>query len=205
MKLLKILNSIGRSLEFFLTGQTDFKITTSEFETADIIDNEVQAKMALKEVREYLRGSFSIVLARPVVLHLGTPKMKEWKWQMALNMRHLGNCSSSQIGDFSTHSIVIVPGLERQKFKAVLCHELAHAFQAEHGMLRHLKGYREGMSRWVEYHFWLDSGNKKEAQKLKRISLAIFGNMLHKILNYEEKEGRAAACRWLASMDPDEE
>ena len=58
--IVKFLNCLGRYIEFLLTGQSDFKITTSEFEKAEVIDNEVQAKIALQEVRLYLRKTFSI-------------------------------------------------------------------------------------------------------------------------------------------------
>ncbi|MCR4783880.1 MAG: hypothetical protein K6A35_05105 [bacterium] len=201
MGIIDILNYLGRSLEFALTGQTNYKITTSEFEKASIIDNEVQAALALKEVRQYLKEKFSIVLRQPVVVHLGQPKTWLWKWRLTSGFNHVGNYYSQPMGQTYSHIITIIPKLERTKFKAVLCHELVHAFQIEHNMLRHLKGYREGMSRWVEYHFLIDHKKSGEAKKLRKIGLAILGNMLNKILAYEEKHGRAATCRWLGNLE----
>lgn len=201
--IIRFLNNLGRYIEFLLTGQSDFKITTSEFEKAEIINNEVQAKIALREVRLYLKKAFSINLANPVVIKLGQPKTWAWKLHMTSGFNHIGNYCSQQLGENSAHMITIIPGLERTKFKSVLCHELTHAFQAEHEMLRNFRGYKEGMARWVEYHFLLDSQKESEAKKLSSIGSVLLGNMLTKILNYEKKYGRAATCHWLASMSND--
>ncbi|MGM9992269.1 MAG: hypothetical protein ACI376_05400 [Candidatus Bruticola sp.] len=198
--IVKILNYIGRYIEFLLTGQSDFKIRTSEFEKAEIINNEVQAKMAMQEVKDYLKKEFSISLAYPIVIKLGQPKTWTWKWRMTANFNHIGNYCCQHMGLVSTHMITIIPGLERTKFKSVLCHELTHAFQAEHEMLRNFKGYKEGMARWVEYHFLIDNHLEAEAAKLNNIGMVLLGNMLNKILLYENKYGRMAACRWLADM-----
>lgn len=199
--IIKFLNCLGRYIEFLLTGQSNFKITTSEFEKADIIDNEVQAKIALQEVRVYLKKAFSISLNYPIVIKLGQPKTWAWKLRLTANFNHIGNYYCQQMGESSAHLITIIPGLERTKFKSVLCHELTHAFQAEHGMLRNFRGYKEGMARWVEYHFLLDHKMTTEAKKLNSIGLVLLGNMLNKILLYEKQHGRIAACRWLAAME----
>ncbi|MGM9998132.1 MAG: hypothetical protein ACI38Q_01850 [Candidatus Bruticola sp.] len=199
--IIKILNYIGRYIEFLLTGQSDFKITTSEFEKAEIINNEIQAKMALQEVKDYLKKEFSISLTYPTVIKIGQPKTWAWKWHMTANFNHIGNYCYQQMGQAYTHMITIVPGLERTKFKSVLCHELTHAFQAEHEMLRNFKGYKEGMARWVEYHFLMDNHLETEAAKLNNIGMVLLGNMLNKILLYEREHGRPAACRWLAGMN----
>ncbi len=198
--IVKFLNCLGRYIEFLLTGQSDFKITTSEFEKAEVIDNEVQAKIALQEVRLYLRKTFSISLVDPVVIKLGQPNTWAWKLRLTSGFNHIGNYCYTQMGESSAHLITIIPGLERTKFKSVLCHELTHAFQAEHEMLRNFRGYKEGMARWVEYHFLLDNQKEAEAKKIKGIDLVLLGNMLNKILLYEKEHGRTATCRWLASM-----
>lgn len=198
---IKFLNCLGRYIEFLLTGQSDFKITTSEFEKAEIIDNEVQAKIALQEVRLYLKKAFSINLTNPIVIKLGRPQTWDWKLRLTSGFTHIGNYCCERMGENSAHMITIVPGLERIKFKSVLCHELTHAFQAEHEMLRNFKGYKEGMARWVEYHFLLDNQQEAEAKKISGFGLVLLGNMLNKILLYEKEHGRAATCRWLASID----
>ncbi len=182
--IIKFLNCLGRYIEFLLTGQSDFKITTSEFEKAKIIDNEVQAKIALQEVRVYLKKSFSINLVNPVVIKLGQPQTWAWKLRITSGFTHIGNYCYEQMGENSAHMITIVPGLE-------------------HEMLRNFKGYKEGMARWVEYHFLLDSQRQAEAKKISGFGLVLLGNMLNKILLYEKKHGRAATCRWLASMNKD--
>ncbi|MBQ7501660.1 hypothetical protein IJT93_02950 [bacterium] len=200
MKLINIINRLGRAIEFLLTGQTDFRVITSDFVKAEIIDNEVQAKMAMQEVNAYLKKNFSISLSSPVVLRLGEVKTLDWKARLAARFKHLGNYTSKQLGELLTHEITIVPGLERVKFQSVLCHELVHAFQVERGLLKHFKGYREGMSRWAEYHFLCDHHRQDEAKRLKTFEMIIFGHMLNRILSYEARSGRQATCRWLAEM-----
>ena len=168
---------------------------------ANVIDNEVQAKMALKEVRLYLKENFSIEILQPVIIKLGQVQTLDWKSRLTSGFFHIGNCSTKQMGHITAHEITVVPGLERVKFKSVICHELTHAFQSEKRLLRNFKGYKEGMARWTEYHFLLDHQQVEEAQKLRRFEMVILGKMLNKILEFEKEHGREATSRWLQEME----
>ncbi len=187
-------------MEFLLTGQTDFSITTSDFQKADTIDNMVQAKMVLKEMRAYLSAEFQLQILCPVILNLSQPKTYSWKDHLIASRQHLGNYSTRWLGERMSHEINIIPGLERRKFKAVLAHELTHAYQAEEQLMRSHGGFREGMSRWIEYHVLKANGLNKEADKLRGYRSFILGRSVVTILEYEKKYGRQATLEWLEKL-----
>lgn len=202
MKFAELITVLMRNLEYLLTGQSNFRLEgTSDFAVANVIDNEVQAKIALKEVRLYLKENFYIEILQPVIIKLGQVQTLDWKSRLTSGFFHIGNCSTKQMGHITTHEITVVPGLERVKFKSVICHELTHAFQSEKRLLRNFKGYKEGMARWTEYHFLLDNHLEDEAQKLRRFEMALLGKMLNKILDFEKEHGREATLQWLQDME----
>ena len=200
MQVITLRNKLGRWLEYLLTGQSDFRLHTTSTQRVELIEHDLQVKEALRQVRSYLKGKFSIQLRNPIVVRLDRPQTKSWKWRWTSRFRHVGNYYTQPMGEMPAHMITILPGLERWKFQAVLCHELTHAYQSERALLNHLRGYREGMARWVEYHFLLDHEHPQEARKLERIEDIMLGRMLHKILAYEKEHGRRATCQWLEQL-----
>ena len=200
-KIVKVLNKVGSYIEKLITGSSEYKFTTSSFEKAEIIDNSVQAKIAMDEVTEQLEKDFSIKLISPVIIHLGKPQTAGWKQAVIGENNHVGNYTQKNLKEHNAHNITIVPGLERKKFKAVLAHEMTHAFQAENKLLRTHKSLKEGMARWVEYHFLQSSGLKHEADKLLRYQRYILGRSLTSILEHENQGSRSATLNWLKSLE----
>lgn len=196
----RAINACGRFLEFILTGQSNYALTTSSFRTADTIDNTVQAKIAQKEVSAYLQERFGIALLHPVVVILEKPQSSAWKRVIPGSGQHLGNYRPRQFGEKTAHEVRVVPGLERRKFKAVLSHEMTHAFQAERQLFGSHRGMKEGMARWVEYHILVDMKMAQEAQKLCAYRSFVLGRNMLLILEHERKHGLAATLDWLERL-----
>ena len=195
----KAINACGRFLEFVLTGQSSYALTTSSFCTADTIHNTVQAKMAQKEVVAFLQARFGMVLQHLVIVILDKPQ-STWKRVIPGSGQHLGNHMVRQMGEKNAHEIRLVPGLERRKFKAVLAHELTHAFQAERQILCSHRGLKEGMARWVEYHILCEMKLDKEAKKLCQYRSFVLGRNMLAILERERQHGMAATMDWLEHL-----
>lgn len=197
----RLINGLGQLIERALTGQTDYRFTTSEFAEAGIICNQVQAKMTLPGVRELLSLRFGIIVKQPVIINLDKPRANNWKAILTADYNHVGLCDTRELGDEQAHSITIVPGLDRRKFQAVLAHEMVHAFQHEQAILRKHRGFREGMARWVEYHTLTSLGLEHEAQRLLGYRLYLLGRSLNTIMEYSNRHGEKATMEWLCNMD----
>ena len=183
-----------QALERACLGQSSFRWTGSEFATAASIDNSVQAKMALSEVRQKLQDEFSIRLHWPILMELKAPPARGWKAQF---YNSEGNLARHEVVDFrgqQAHQMWIRPGLVRIRFKSLLAHELVHAFQREANFLNQNLGLREGMARWIEYHFLQGS---EEANRLLQLKHYTFGRAVQDILVHESKVGRNATLEWL--------
>lgn len=198
--LVRAINAVGRFIELCVTGQTDYSLNTSDFRLADSIDNSVQAKLVLKELSPYLKQNFGISLKHPVIINLEKPRTRSWKRAIASAGAHIGSYTTRWLGEDMSHEILLLPGMERRKFKAVLAHELTHAFQAEHKLLRAHQGLKEGMARWVEYHVLCEVGLEREAKKLCSYRSYILGRGVVAILEYERLHGRQAAIEWLKQL-----
>lgn len=195
----QLINRVGRTIEYALTGQSSFNLTTSEFSTAAIIGSSVQARMALDEVREQLDQEFGIRLTWPVLLELKQPPALGWKAEAYNSEGNMGRYTLQEMGDKRAHQVMIIPGLPRPRFCALLAHELVHAFQREKGILVSNQGLREGMARWVEYRFLIRTA-PKEAEKLLKIRHFTFGKAIHAVLDYEKQHGVAATMAWLGAQ-----
>ena len=195
--LAQVFTEVGRAIERACFGQSQFRITTSEFTTAPSIDNGVQAKLALAEVRSQLARDFAIELRWPILVELKVPPAKGWK---AVVYNPEGNLARHQVVDFkgnSAHQIWIKPGLTRARFKSLVAHELVHAYQREANFLTQNLSLREGMARWVEFHFLKGS---PEADRLLKLKHYTFGRSIESILEYESKSGRQATPQSLRSQ-----
>ena len=192
----QVITEVGRAIERACFGQSHFRITTSEFSSAPTIDNLVQAKMALAEVRRQLTQEFSIDLRWPILLELKVPPAQGWK---AAVYNPDGSMARHTVVDFKgtpAHQVWIRPGLTRARFKSLVAHELVHAFQREANFLNENLSLREGMARWVEFHFLKGSS---EAERLLKLKHYTFGRSIEAILEYESRSGRPATLTWLRS------
>lgn len=197
----RVLTMLGQAVEKALTGRTEFKLTTSHFEQAPVVNDPIQARMVLDEVKRQLAEEFAIRLRDPVLLELQHPPPLGFKAALASPEAHLGRYMPRTGEAVQVHRILIRPGLERTRFRGVAAHELVHAWQAERAMLRRSRGLREGMARWVEYHVLLRAGREDLAQALLRIRRYVLGRSLRTILEYEGQHGRQATLAWLEEVD----
>jgi len=197
----KVLTVLGQTLERVLTGRSEFRFTTSEFHQTPSVNDPIQARMVLKEVQSELEQSFGLSLQEPVLLNLERPPVRGWKAAVATPEAHIGRYVPRWLGERRVHRIMIVPGLDRPRFRAVLAHELVHAWQAEKGVLRRSRGLREGMARWVEYHVLLRAGRHAEARRLLGLRRFLLGRSWRSILDHERRHGRQATVDWLRTLD----
>lgn len=175
-------------------GQSNFRFTTSEFSTTPTVDNPVQAKLAMGEVRSQLQQAFQIELRWPILLELKPPPPLGWK---ASVFNPEGNLARHQVVDLKghpAHQVWVRPGLTRTRFKALVAHELVHAFQREGNFLNENLSLREGMARWVEHEFLKGT---PEAKRLRNLKHYTFGRSIESILEFERKSDRASTLRWL--------
>lgn len=197
----RVLNLVGRTVETVLTGRSEFRLTTSEFHQTPSVHDPVQARMVLAEVQKELASSFGMRLADPVLLDLERPPVWGWKAAFATADGQIGRYVPRRMGEQRVHRIVIVPGLDRGRFRGVVAHELTHAWQAERVILRRSRGLREGMARWIEYHVLCKAGREAQAKKLLALRRYSLGRSLRDILEREQREGREATLRWLETVD----
>lgn len=196
----KVITTVGRALEFALTGQSDFRLTLSEFSESPTVNGSVQARLVLDELRPALRREFGIQLAWPVLLELKQPPGWSWKATFYHAEGNLGRYVPHELGERKAHQVMIIPGLPRPRFRAILGHELVHAYQREAGILKKNRALREGMARWIEYHL-LSTSAPSEAQKLLKIRHYTFGKAVQVIVDYEKEHGTRATMEWLNRYD----
>jgi hypothetical protein len=191
-----LLNAVGRKLEYWVTGQSGFQIRTGDLTGGSTVNNETQAKLLLDDVRRELVQKFRIQLRWPVMLQLQRPPGVGWKATFYNPEGNLGRYTAYLLGSTPAHQIQIRPALPRARFRALLAHELIHAYQREANILPSNQALREGMARWAEYHFLLGS-SPLEAKRLLRIRHYTFGKAIHTILDYEKSHGTPETVRWL--------
>lgn len=201
MRLLEqMINGLGRAIEFALTGQSSFRLTLSEFSEAPTINGSVQARLVLDELEVGLARDFSIRLRWPVLLELKRPPGWSWKATFYHAEGNLGRYTPQVLGEKKAHQIMVVPGLPRPRFRAILGHEMVHAFQREQNLLVCNQALREGMARWIEYHL-LKESEPAAAEKLLTIRHYTFGKAVKTIVDYEARHGVPETLRWLRAMD----
>lgn len=197
----RVLTVLGQTVERALTGRSEFRLTTSEFQKTPSIHDTVQARMVMAEVQKELAERFGMRLVDPVLLDLERPPVWGWKAAVTSPEGQIGRYVPRQMGERRVHRIVITPGLDRTRFRGVVAHELVHAWQLERQILRRSRGLREGMARWVEYHVLCRAGREEQAKKLLKVRRYALGRSLKDILEHEKREGREATLRWLETVD----
>jgi len=184
----KIFVLCGRALEYALTGQSGFKITTSEFEDHDIIRDLVVAKRLLDDLKLVLIDRFDITVRKPVVIELITPD-RRLDYTFSWLEESLGKYTSHKMIDEKYHLIYLQSGLSKKRFKAILAHEMTHAYLYETQLLCANRAFREGLARWVEYKMLLTEGETEEAEKLLKIKHWVYGKGISKVIELEKQTG----------------
>ncbi len=187
--------SLGRFLEYRLVGQADFRIRVP-FADTRTIETDLEGKLQLDAVVKKLEVNFRIVLKKPVLLEVKAPPPLGWKGSYYHSEGNLGRYEAHKLGHELSHKITVRPGLPTPVFRAILAHELVHAWQTEQKILVGNGALREGMARWVEYHFLQDT-HPEQAQKLLNVRHFTFGKAIGTILKYEDQHGRDATLDWL--------
>ena len=194
------INRVARSLEFAITGQSNFQIRLgSATKNSQPVDDLSQANIALDEVRTKLRSLFSFDFSWPILVELKQPPAKGWRGGFYNPEGNLGRYTLLDLKGFPTHQIQLMPGLARLRFCALLAHELTHAYQREKNILTSNHALREGMARWVEWHF-LKLCKAPEAEKLLKLRLYTFGRSIDTLIELEKKQGRPRTVEWLMSQ-----
>jgi len=193
-----MLTSVGRFLEYRLTGQSDYRLMVP-FAGARTVNTDLEGRLQLDETRKSLWQEFSIKTRWPVLLEVKTPPPLGWKGGFYHSEGNLGRYQVREMGSERSHQIAIRPNLAVTVFRAILAHELVHAYQTEKSLLRSNQALREGMARWVEYHFLKDT-LPKEAAKLLQMRHFTFGKAVNTIVSYEQKHGREKTLVWLSEM-----
>ncbi len=195
MSVVNLLVSLGRFLEFQLTGQADFRLRIP-FESGRTVDTELEGKLQLDTVQQGLKREFSMSVRQPILLKVQAPPPLGWKGSYYHSEGNLGRYEPKDLGGVLNHIVTVRPGLPTTVFRAILAHELVHAWQREHRFLSGNPALREGMARWVEYHF-LRSTHPEEARKLLRLRHFTFGKAVETIVDYEKSHGREQTMVWL--------
>lgn len=199
MVILEILTSVGRFIEYRLTGESDFRIRTP-FAGVRTVETDLEGKLQLDSVRAELAREFGLQTRWPILLEVKKPPPLGWKGGFYHSEGNLGRYESKKLGANQGHHITIRPGLQSAIFRAILAHELVHAAQTENDLLVGNQALREGMARWVEYHF-LKANQPGEAERLRKLRHYTFGKAIETILEYEKKHGRGETLRWLRNFD----
>ena len=190
---------LGRALEYLLTGQSEFKIHTSEFAANDIVKDPVTAKKILEQIKVVLFEKFAIKIHRPIVIEL-IKDDKKWDYGFSWFAESLGKYKSYELIDEKYHMIYILSGLRKERFKAILAHEMTHAYQRENELFIDNRVFREGLARWIEYKILLQEGEELEARKLLNIKHWIYGRGINRLIQLEKDTGEKELVSKLAVM-----
>ena len=197
--ILNFLTSIGRFIEYQLTGESDFRIR-APFAGVRTVQTDLEGKLQLDTVRPELMREFGLQTRWPILLEVKKPPPLGWKGGFYHSEGNLGRYEYKRLGANQGHHITIRPDLQTAVFRAILAHELVHAAQTEGELLVGNQALREGMARWVEYHF-LKADRPGEAERLRKLRHYTFGKAIETILEYEKKHGRHETLQWLRTFD----
>lgn len=199
MTVVDLIVSIGRFIEYQLTGQSDFRLGVP-FVGTRTVQTELEGRLQLDGVRAKLYDDFRLSLSWPILLEIKKPPPLGWKAGFYHSEGNIGRYETKELGENLLHHITIQPNLEVSVFQAILAHELVHAVQTEKRLLLGNHALREGMARWVEYHFLVGS-HPKLAQRLLRLRHYTFGKSIETIIDYENLHGRMQTIKWLNSLE----
>lgn len=198
----KIILGIGRFLEFFTMGESDYKLHTTEGEDFEEVSDLFKARTLVAKTKEIMQDGFGIQLESPVIINLYEGSefdLKETKRELCgvLGQYHYENLGKNNLA----HMIYIVKGLDKKRFMAVLAHEMTHAFLREAKLMNCDRYLREGFARWVEYKTLVFLGLDEEAEKIMRIKTHKYGKDVEKIFRLEKKVGTDGVIQVLRRID----
>ncbi|MCD4786302.1 MAG: hypothetical protein K8T10_20960 [Candidatus Eremiobacteraeota bacterium] len=186
----KILITGGRLIEYILTGESDFHLYSADGEIYEKVTDIYKAREVLKGMREYLVGKFGMEIKSPVIIELYSGDEFNLKgiWLQLKGVKgqyHYENLGKNGMA----HMIYLKKGMNKKKFKAILAHELTHAFLRDQELMNCDRFFREGFARWVEYKTLIDLGLLEEADKIKHIKTWKRGKAVEEIFKIEKKVG----------------
>ena len=76
--LIDMLSSVGRFIEYKLTGQSEYKLMVP-FEGVRTVNTDLEGKLQLDDVRKKLWSEFSVKTRWPVLLEVKAPPPAGWK------------------------------------------------------------------------------------------------------------------------------
>ncbi len=185
----RLATAAGRRIEHALTGQTEYRVISSAEPDFQRVDNNVKGKLVLAEVCQLLARAYRIEVHAPVLLEVFSPGDASAPALRWLLHGAVGSYQPHRLGERSAHQIFVVNELSRARFKAVVAHELVHAYERESSILQSNRALREGFARWIEYRTLLSEGEQHEAQKLLRIRRHGAGRSLRELLDIEKDRG----------------
>jgi hypothetical protein len=198
----KTILGIGRFLEFFTMGETDYKLHTTEGEEFEEVSDLYKARTLVAQTKELMQDSFGIILTSPVIINLYSGSefsLKDTKRELCgvLGQYHYENLGKNNLA----HMIYIMKGLEKRRFRAVLAHEMTHAFLREAKLMNCDRYLREGFARWIEYKTLMGQGLKEDAKKILHIKTSKYGKDVEKIFRLEKKVGTQGVIEILRRID----
>lgn len=198
----KTVLGIGRFLEFFTMGETDYKLHTPEGEDFEDVSDLFKARALVAKTKDMMQQGFGIILESPVIINLYEGKefaLKDTKKELCgvLGQYHYENLGKNNLA----HMIYIAKGLEKRRFMSVLAHEMTHAFLREAKLMNCDRYLREGFARWVEYKTLIFLGLNEEAEKIVHIKTHKYGKDVEKIFRLEKKVGTEGVIQVLRRID----
>ncbi len=189
---------IVRIFERALTGQSDFQFYSSEIADFDAVTDLLHAKMLRREVENYLNKTFGITIQKPVVLELYSGASFDLRGIIMELNGNLGRYHYDRLKNREMiHLVYLKKGLPRERFKAVLAHEMIHAFCREQDIMPTDRYGREGLARWVEHRILKDMGQKAEARKIEKIRTWKYGRAVQNMFALEKKVGTSGVVEYL--------
>ncbi|MFP4499261.1 MAG: hypothetical protein ACLFQV_13715 [Vulcanimicrobiota bacterium] len=190
-----------RFLEFQLTGQSSYKIHRTNLSLKGLVQDMTRAKVHLEDVKKYMAQKFEIELKSPVILELYSGEEYNLKGIImelrgSLGRYHFENMGKSGIA----HMVYIKKGLDRNRFRTVLAHELAHAYLREKRLMNCDRFLREGFARWIEYKYLTELGEIEEANKIKNIKTYQYGKLIEKFIEIENQFGEENVMESVCKM-----
>ncbi|HEY4001663.1 MAG TPA: hypothetical protein VGO93_22500 [Candidatus Xenobia bacterium] len=191
-------DEVGRSLEYMLTGQKTFRVTTGELKAGfETITDRFKARQYQDDVKDVLWRRFAIKVEEPVIFELFAPDQAPSAGEDCPAHGVVGFYRPHLLGDRRTHLVFVVNNLPTPRFRAVYAHELVHAWERESGILPEERVLREGLARWVEYKLLLEAGRRDDAHKVLNVSRWAWGKGIRIVLDVEKQVGEAQVIETL--------
>lgn len=187
-----------RFWEKCLTGHSEYKLVLNDFDVMGkaVVTEGLVAKKLAERMKRRLSERFGITVTLPVVVEL-VDRSKTRSYVFEWSEANLGKYHSQLMIDENYHMVYVAKGLGRQRFNAIIAHELTHAFLSEQKLFAGKQYLREGLARWAEYRILQEEGLAPEAEKLLKIRSWKHGRALANMLELEKKAGKKGLVPFL--------